>query len=84
MFLCRDRVWPNREELCRDKAVLCCNIVSRAGEIFCHDGVSLGRDRVGQIRSFYRNRGFLGRDTVRQGNGKLCRDKASLCRDRVG
>ena len=47
VFLCRDRVWPNGEELCCDKAVLCCDIVGQAGEILCRDEVFLGRDRVG-------------------------------------
>ena len=47
MFLCRnrvgnggealyrDRVWPNGEVLYCDKAILCCDIVSQVGKIFC-------------------------------------------------
>ena len=37
MFFCRDRVWPNGEVLCCDRAILCCDIVGQAGKIFCHD-----------------------------------------------
>ena len=31
--LCHDRVWPNREVFCCDKAIQCCNIVGQVGKI---------------------------------------------------
>ena len=44
MFLCRDRVWPNGEVLCCDRAILycdrailCCDIIGQVGKIFCRD-----------------------------------------------
>ena len=35
--LCCDRVWPNGEVLCFNKAILCHDIVGQAGKIFYHD-----------------------------------------------
>ena len=46
-------VWPqDLTELCHDIAILCCNIVSQVGKVFYHNRGLLGRDRVGQARSF--------------------------------
>ena len=37
---------------CRDRAILCRDIVGMAGKIFYRDRVFLGRDKVGQARNF--------------------------------
>ena len=38
--------------LCRDRAILCRDIIGQAGTILCRDKVFLGLDKVGQARSF--------------------------------
>ena len=72
------------EKFCVATEKLCHDIVSQVGGIFYRDGVFLGRDRVGQARSFLSRHNFICCDRVDQGKGKLCRDKASLCCHRVG
>ena len=37
IFFCHDRVWPNGEVLCCNRAILCRDIVGQAGKIFCRD-----------------------------------------------
>ena len=51
-FFYRDRVWPNGEVLCCNREILCRDIVGQVGKSFYRDRVFLGRDRVGQARSF--------------------------------
>ena len=59
MFLCRDRVWPNREVLCYDREILCRDIVCQAGKIFYRDKVFLSCDKVGQAKSFLSRHNIL-------------------------
>ena len=91
MFSCRDRVSPNGEVLCCDRAILCHNTVGQAGKIFCRDKVGQGkgkvcrdrailcRNRVGKNKeNFYHDIGFLGHDRA------STRQRCSVAHDRAG
>ena len=85
MFLCRDRVWPNGEVLCCDRAILCCNIVGQAGEIFGRGRGFLGRHRIGQGKGkLCRDRASLCCDRVGQSRENFCCDRGFLGRDKAG
>ena len=85
MYLCHDRVWPNGEVLCCDRAIPYCDIVGQAGKNFCRDRGFLGRDGVGKGKEILcRNRVILCHDRVGQGGENFCHDRGFLGHDRAG
>ena len=52
MILGRDRVGNSGEALCHNIIFLCLDRVWLNGKIFYRDRVCLGRERVGQAKSF--------------------------------
>ena len=53
-ILCRDKVWPNEEVLCCDRAIVCRDIVGQAERFFYHDRGFLCRDGASHDRKLYR------------------------------